>query len=57
MKQGVQTDTTSNFQQCWELLANNVASVCMRLKKNKAGNQESKNSSIYLVIDSVLLGK
>ena len=57
MKQGVQTDTTSNFQQCWELLANNVASVCMGLKKNKAGSQESKNSSIYLVIDSVLLGK
>ena len=46
MKQGVQTDTTSNFQQCWDLLANNVAAICMRLKKNKAGNQESKNSSI-----------
>ena len=24
----VQTDATSNIQQCWELLANNVASVC-----------------------------
>ena len=29
MQQGVQTDTTCNIQQCWELLANNNASVCM----------------------------
>ena len=29
---GVQTDTTCNIQQCWELLANNVASVCTGLK-------------------------
>ena len=29
MQQGVQTDATFNIQQCWELLANNVASVCM----------------------------
>ena len=28
MQQGVQTDATCNIQQCWELLANNVASVC-----------------------------
>ena len=28
IQQGVQTDTTCNIQQCWELLANNVASVC-----------------------------
>ena len=28
MQQGVQTDATRNIQQCWELLANNVASVC-----------------------------
>ena len=27
MQQGVQTDTTCDIQQCWELLANN-ASVC-----------------------------
>ena len=27
MKQGVQTDTTYNIQQYWELLANNVASI------------------------------
>ena len=32
MQQGVQTDTTCNIQQFWELLANNVASVCMGLK-------------------------
>ena len=25
---GVQTDITCNIQQCWELLANNVTSVC-----------------------------
>ena len=31
MQQGVQTDATCNIQQCWELLANNVASVCTRL--------------------------
>ena len=28
MKQGVQTDATCNIQQCRELLANTVASVC-----------------------------
>ena len=28
MQQGVQTDATCNIQQCWELLASNVASVC-----------------------------
>ena len=32
--QGVQTDVTCNIQQCWKLLANNVASVCMGLKTN-----------------------
>ena len=29
MQQGVQMDATCNIQQCWELLANNVASICM----------------------------
>ena len=33
MQQGVQTDATRNIQQCWELLANNVASVCTGLNK------------------------
>ena len=28
IQQDVQTDATCNIQQCWELLANNVASVC-----------------------------
>ena len=28
MQQGVQTDATCNIQQSWELLVNNVASVC-----------------------------
>ena len=31
MQQGVQTDVTCNIQQYWELLANNVASVCTGL--------------------------
>ena len=30
-QQGVQADATCNIQQCWELLANNVASVCVWL--------------------------
>ena len=32
MRQGVQTDATSNIQQCWELLVNNVASLCTQPK-------------------------
>ena len=32
IQQGVQTDATCNIQQCWELLANNLASVCTGLK-------------------------
>ena len=28
MRQDVQTDATGNIQQCWELLANNVSSIC-----------------------------
>ena len=31
MHQGVQTDATCNIQQCWELLADNVTSVCTGL--------------------------
>ena len=33
MQQGVQMDATRNIQQCWELLVNNVAFICMGLKK------------------------
>ena len=32
-QQGVQTDATSNIQQCWKLLVNNVASVCTQPKE------------------------
>ena len=32
MQQGVQKDVTCNSLQCWELFANNVASVCTGLK-------------------------
>ena len=32
MQRGVETDATCNIQQCWEFLANNVASVCTGLK-------------------------
>ena len=32
MQQSVQTDTRCHIQQFWELLANNVASVCTGLK-------------------------
>ena len=31
-QEGVQTDATCNIQQCWELLVNNVASVCTQPK-------------------------
>ena len=31
MQQGAQTDATCEIQQCWKLLANNVASVCTGL--------------------------
>ena len=30
-QQGVQTEATCNIQQCWDLIANNVASVCTGL--------------------------
>ena len=33
MQQGVQMDTTHNIQQCWEWLANNVASIAQGLRK------------------------
>ena len=32
MQQSVQMDTTYNIQQCWDLLANAVASFCKGLK-------------------------
>ena len=39
MQKGVQMDATCNIQQCWELLANNVASVCMGLYKAQFSHQ------------------
>ena len=32
IQHGVQMDATRNTQQCWQLLANNVASICTGLK-------------------------
>ena len=34
MQQGVQTDETCNILQCWDLLANNVASVCTQPREH-----------------------
>ena len=45
MQQGVQTDATSNIQQCWELLANNVASVCFTRQETIKNN----NTEQYLL--------
>ena len=62
MQQGVQTDATCNIQQCWELLANDNASVCTGLKTHLTGHKhaptcffhscgnvlyEKKNKSIF----------
>ena len=43
-QQGVQTDATCNIQQCWELLANNVTSVCTGLKCTSHLKQLGKNT-------------
>ena len=37
MQQGVQTDTAYNIQQCWEMMANYVASVFTGLSACVAG--------------------
>ena len=43
MQQGVQTDAICSIQQCWEFLANHVASVCTYLD-----NQEKiKKQRLY----------
>ena len=34
MQQGVQMDAPCNIQRCWELLANNIPSICKRLYCN-----------------------
>ena len=38
MQQGVQTDATCNIEQCWELVANNVASICTGLKPHQCAS-------------------
>ena len=46
MQQGVHTDVTCNIQQCWESLANKVASVC-------TGLYPSYHTILNLKIDSL----
>ena len=43
MQQGVQTDATCNIQHFWELLANNVASVCTGLNNSDASKSVTEN--------------
>ena len=43
MQQGVQTDAKCNIQHCWELLANNVASVCTGLDNSDASKSVTEN--------------
>ena len=47
MQQGVQTDATCNIQQCWELLANNVASVCTQPNLRGILNYFAKHSRFH----------
>ena len=60
MQQGVQTDATCNIQQCWELLASNVASVSTGLKASPTGLAvrmiSSSEDSLLLSIQYGLLG-
>ena len=43
MQQGVQTDATRNIQHCWELLPNNVASICAGLDNSDASKNVTEN--------------
>ena len=52
MQQGEQTDSTCNIQQCWELLANNLASVCTRLNRDRT----SSHGVIVIPKNTFLLG-
>ena len=49
VQQGVQTDATCSIQQWWELLANNVASVCTR-RRMRAETEMSFHSKNKLVV-------
>ena len=55
MQQGVQMDATCNIQQCWELLANNVASVCMGPYKKSSFKKEIQGNSLLSYYTEVLL--
>ena len=52
MQQGVQTDATRNIQQCWELLVNNVASVCTQPKSPEEGKSAKFGQAACLDEDS-----
>ena len=47
------TDTTCNIQQCWELLANNVAPVCTGLFKD---NETNNLNGTFQGLKSQLVG-
>ena len=72
MQQDVQTDATCNIQQCWELLVNNVASVCTqpdarkfwsrkqnikRAEHKREVERDSTLTSDHLCIASILFAK
>ena len=40
MQQGVQMDATCNIQQCWELLAQNVTSLCTGFQADSANSSK-----------------
>ena len=48
MQQGVQTDAMYTIQQCWELLPNNVASVCTGLKRHYCKVQCKRTQHCWL---------
>ena len=46
MQQGVQTYATFNIQQCWGLLINNVASVCMQPQAHQYWKRTASKNAI-----------
>ena len=54
MQQGVQTDAMYTIQQCWELLANNVASVCTGLKRHYCKVQCKRTQHCWLTTPNVI---
>ena len=47
MQQGVLTDATCKIQQCWELLVNNVASVCTQPEAHAHYARFTKTYGLY----------